>query len=295
MRKLKLALLSGALVAAGALVAISAPGPRGEGGMRGWLHPRSMTADQYDTRTRERFARLDRNSDGVLDATEIEAAVKDHFGRGHKGSGQRDGHDHSSGFLREFGDKDGKVTKDAFIAEAKRRFAELDLNNDGKITDDDLPPMLRGKGVLNKSDGRKGRERMGGMLQELRRADAGPDGAISLDAFVAAQTKRFDSLDRNKDGIVDKADFDLMHKEMTDYQVKRFLHHYGATDGKVTRDQYFKVAKEQFARLDKKGEGRIEFRPRDAGGRRGPGRPDGVLDGAPDGARGGLPGAPTKN
>ena len=294
MKKLKLALLSGALVATGAIVAISAPGPRGEhGGIRGWLHARSMTADQYDTRTRERFARLDRNSDGVLDATEIEAAMNEQFGRGRDGARGSRPRGEAAEFLRQFGNKDGKVTKDAFITEAKRRFAEMDLNNDGKITDDDLPPMMRGRGILKKTDGPMVPGRMSGMLRDLRQADVSPDGAITLDAYVAAQTKRFDSLDRNKDGIVDQTDFDLMRKEMTDYQVKRFLHHYGATaDGKVTREQYFKVAKEQFARLDKKGEGRIDFGPREGGRRGRPGSDDGR---GPGDGSGFPPGPPPKN
>ena len=49
---------------------------RGEAGgedmRRGWLS-RSVTADEFDARTRERFARLDKNSDGVIDTAEVEA------------------------------------------------------------------------------------------------------------------------------------------------------------------------------------------------------------------------------
>src|SRR5262245_1395109 len=52
------------------------------GRRRGWLS-RSMTAEDFDTRTRERFARLDRNSDGVIDAAEVEAAINERLeGRG---------------------------------------------------------------------------------------------------------------------------------------------------------------------------------------------------------------------
>ena len=264
------------------------------GGRMGWFgRSRSITADEYDTRTRERFARLDKNSDGILDAAEIEAAIMQRASRGRSpgqgGMGER--------LLQRFGDKTGKITKDAFLTEAKRRFAQFDLNNDGKITDDDLPPMARGKGML-KANGPAVPGPRGRMLMALREADAKGDGIITLDSYLAAETKRFDGWDRNKDGVVDKADVDLMRKEMVDYQIKRFLHAYGAdADGKVTKDQYYKVAKERFAQLDRKGEGKITLGEPGRGRQGMPGRgwfggrpgPDGV---SPEGGSNGMPRMP---
>ena len=281
MSKRKIVLVAGVLLTAGVIAAISAPGPRGQRGdrwgdadlmgggpdaaargargPRGWFGPRSLTADEYDTRTRESFARLDKNGDGVLDASEIEAAVLPRMSQGRGHDAKRGAVGPANEFLRRFGDKDGKVTKEAFLTEAKRRFAQMDLNNDGKINDDDLPPMQRGKGLL-KSTGPAVPGRMGRMFSDLREADVKQDGVITLEAYMAVQTKRFDALDRNKDGVVNQADFDLMRKEMVDYQIKRFLHAYGAdADGKITKEQYNKVAKERFARLDRKGEGKITF------------------------------------
>jgi Ca2+-binding EF-hand superfamily protein len=40
-------------------------------------------------------------------------------------------------------DKDGRITLDEFTARAAKRFATLDLNNDGRIAADDLPPGER--------------------------------------------------------------------------------------------------------------------------------------------------------
>ena len=268
MSKRTTVLVAGTLMTAGVIAAVAAGGPGGrgnmmggdmgggwnKGGMRGWFGPRSITADEYDTRTRERFARLDKNGDGVIDATEIEAGFAPQRGRGRGPQGGTTG-GMGDRLLRQFGDKDGKVTRDAFLGEMKRRFAEFDLNGDGKITDDDLPPMMRGKGML-KTGGPGFGGPMMRLLGELRTAD----GVVTQEAFLANASKRFDDMDRYKDGVVDKADFDAMRKEMTDYRVKRFLHRYGADkDGKVTKEQFYKVAKEQFARLDRKGEGKINF------------------------------------
>jgi len=268
-------IIAGLLVVAGAAASIAAVGHReGRFGHRGMMNEmgfgpgdsmgggwrrggqRSVTQDEFDTRTRERFARLDKNSDGVIDAAEIEAGITGVAGerrdRMREMMLQR--------FLARFDtNRDGKVAKDEFLDRVKKEFARADLNNDGRITDDDLPPMMRGRDVLKREGGR-GRMMGGGMmLGRLIEADANKDGVITLDEVVAAATKRFDQLDRNKDGAVDKADFDAMHKDMLAYQVQRFLHSFGADkDGKVSRDQFFKSAKERFAERDINRDGRID-------------------------------------
>jgi Ca2+-binding EF-hand superfamily protein len=254
-------------------------GPGGDMGRHG-MFGRSMTQDEFDARTRERFARLDKNSDGVLELAEIEAGLASH------GNERRRGMMHHMGggepgdrLLRRFDtSKDGKVTREEFQAEVRKAFAEMDLNSDGRIDDTDLPPMMRGRNVLagegpgmGGGRGMMGGGRFGGggagpMLGVLRGADANKDGVITLDEALAHAGKEFDRFDRNKDAAVDKADFDALRKEMTDYRVKRFVHAFGGDkDSKVTKDQFYAKAKERFARMDANADGRLDRE--DFGGR----------------------------
>lgn len=83
------------------------------------------------------FDRYDVNGDGVLDANEIAQHQQKAVTEGVKRMTAR----------LDLG-ADGKLTRDAFLAKAKARFADLDLDSDGRITDADLPPMMRGRGIL---------------------------------------------------------------------------------------------------------------------------------------------------
>lgn len=120
------------------------PGMRGMDGMGG-PHGRGMrgseggpfTFERLVGRIDERFKQFDRNGDGVIDASEIEAIVAESVDYWTKR------------FLKRFdNDKDGRVTKDEFDRPARERFAEADLDGDGRITEKDLPPFMRGRGLL---------------------------------------------------------------------------------------------------------------------------------------------------
>jgi Ca2+-binding EF-hand superfamily protein len=286
-------------------------GPFGEHGMDrhggfGGFHGRfgrSLTKDDYDARARERFARLDKNGDGVLDAAEIEAEMTSRR-EGWRRLRGSDGPQPANRLIHLFDDnKDGKVSKEEHAAGIRRLFAELDLDNDGRITDADLPPVMRGRNVIARlgesTDAAPGMgRRMGGgrglpMLALLRGADQNKDGAVTLEEALAVGAQRFASLDRNSDGAIDRADFDALRKEMTDYRIKRFIHHYGGDkDGRVTRDQFMAKWQERVARLDRDNDGTLSagelpWRGRGHGGPWGHGRHMG-----PDG--GGEPGGPRR-
>ncbi len=315
MSKKKILVIAAVLVAGGAAIAVSAPGHRLHGGMMdrwmgggdrfemgpglglglvgGWRG--TLTREQFDEKVRERFASLDANSDGVIDVAEIEAALAK-AGSGHRGFRERRAE-------RRGGDERGEarpgrsMTKSEFLDEIRRRFAQADLDGDGKITDADLPPIMRGRGVLTGEHGfgRHGGMRGGRGLAFLRGADADKDGAISLDEALKAAEVRFDRMDRTKDGVLDRADGTALRKETTDYRVKRILHRFGATaEGKITREQAFKVAGDMFARLDRDKDGTVSRSERPGWHGRGDGHERRMWRGR-DRDRGGetAPGAPS--
>lgn len=244
---------------------------RGDGEGRGWRRGRDLTLDDIETRARQRFAQFDKNGDNVIDSSEIEARFNAR--RSGRGEGRGPGRGMMGGLDR---DGDGKVARSEFDDVLKQRFARFDLNNDGRITDADLPPMMRGRNVLA-GGGEMGRGRGGrGMLRGLRGADANKDGVVTFEEFAARANDRFATMDRNKDGVVDQADRDGLRSEMTAYRVARFIHRFGPEADKaksVTRDQFLAAARERFTRRDVNKDGVVNRDDRGGGRRegRGPG------------------------
>lgn len=257
-------------------------GDGGERGHHGWRGrwKREMTKEAFDAKTRSKFARLDANADGAVDKVEAESAVGRRMDRRH--------HRRGRGILRHIlnrydTDRDGKVSKAEAEAHVTERFARLDLTGDGRITDDDLPPIMRGLGILSGEAkrrhrgwgrghhrGRRHHGRRGGkrMIRYLYGADTDKDGAVTLQEMQDRAAKRFARFDHNKDGAIDEADRDTMRKDMLDYRVARLMHRYGGKDGKVTLEKYTAHRNKRFARRDLNGNGIIE-RDEMRGGRRG--------------------------
>ena len=101
-------------------------GWRGHGGKR-WGKTRSL--DDVLERRGERFARLDTNNDGFVDADEIRARGADRMAYKKKNR-----------MNRLDTDNDGSVSKEEYLARSQARFSRLDLDGDGTITAKDLPP-----------------------------------------------------------------------------------------------------------------------------------------------------------
>lgn len=79
-----------------------------------------------------RFKALDANGDGSIEKPEMITAET-----------ERRAYRMRRAMHRLDADRDGKVTIEEFVAQAKDRFTTLDLDSDGRITAADLPPQQR--------------------------------------------------------------------------------------------------------------------------------------------------------
>lgn len=106
---------------------------------------------------------------------------------------------------------DGSVdrTEAAKHSRLAGKFDELDKNKDGKLTKDEMPARHD-----------RGHDKRGHDPREaMSRLDTDKDGRISRAEATAAEGKmasRFDQMDANKDGYVDRADHEIRAKQRKD-------------------------------------------------------------------------------
>ncbi len=97
---------------------------------------------------------------------------------------------------------DGKVSKEEFTKSAEDRFAKFDGNKDGALEKKDVPEKIR--------------ERMKQKDRQPKGAALG-DKKITKEAFLQMNAKRFEKMDTNNDGFIDKSEFEADVKKMRDH------------------------------------------------------------------------------
>ena len=271
----KVLLIAGVLLAAGTIAALSAPHFRGGGHMRhgpqGSIFGQGsgdlfgpqparfgerlkemdankdgvITLDEFLARRDPSFARFDKNGDGVIDRDEFEAAAKESADYWVKR------------FIRRFdADRDGRISKDEFAKARRERFAMRDLDGDGSVGAEDLPPRARER--LGRWRGDRDSDAQDSKDGKEAGKDASERRPFSLNRLLDRAGRQFDRLDKNGDGFIDAKDLEPRAAERVAFASKRFFRRFDADgDGKVTKDEFNRFAKERFANLDMDGDDRI--------------------------------------
>ena len=134
----------------------------------------------------DRMSRLDKNSDGVIDATEIPQ-----FGPGGPGGGK--GRPGGEMFKQADKNGDGKLTKDE-VPQAWDRMSKADKDGDGAVTQEEMKAAWEARG------GGPGR----GPGDLFANADKNQDGKLTEDEVPAPLWERLSKADKNGDGAVSK-------------------------------------------------------------------------------------------
>lgn len=146
-----------------------------------------MTRTAAETRATERFARMDANSDGVINEADREARAR-----------------------ARFAEQDANGDNLLSFEEVQAAREERRENRDARRAERGEQAGQRG-GRRGHRMGRHGGGHMGGKM--MQQADANSDGAISQAEFTAAALARFDSADADNDGTLTAEERRAQHAE----------------------------------------------------------------------------------
>lgn len=192
-------------------------------------------------------------------------------GRGQSGGGGRDP------ILRFDRNRDGVIDRDE-LARAPEVIGLFDLNNDGKITSEELqgdnedrserPGAARDPKEPPQGDG----PRQPWILVHASEVDLNDDGVISREEIVEEAEKAFDAYDQNDDGKLVEAE--LNNRGSSRSAMGGFIRGHAKEldrdgDGVLTRKEVLDNAARMFSRLDTNGDGKATKAEQEASRRSG--------------------------
>lgn len=102
-------------------------------------------------------------------------------------------------------------------------------------------------------------------MSEMHKIDIDNDGSVSKEEWLAYQSKVFDALDRDHEGIIDEKEFLRPSSEMATFatggyarglQTKAMMHKIDADgDGKITKDEWLAYQSKVFEMMDTSNKG----------------------------------------
>lgn len=106
-----------------------------------------------------------------------------------------------SDFDRLDANHDGRISSAEYARAAQSLFEMIDMEHDGTVT---LQELEAARGVLGDLDGLDAK-------RILALADADEDGKLTLGEWMAFNNVRFDRIDANDDGFIDRAEWNAPH------------------------------------------------------------------------------------
>jgi len=95
-------------------------------------------------------------------------------------------------------------------------------------------------------------------LMKLKKLDADGNGEVTLEEFLKPREERFAKLDTDGKGSLGPQALVSREQAELDYRINRMLKRHDANgDGRITKDEFEKPARERFAKRDFNGDGKI--------------------------------------
>lgn len=227
-----------------------------------------VTLEAYLKPKEERFAKLDVDGKGSLTGDQLvarEQAELDYRIRR---------------ILKRYdAEADGRITKEKFEKPARERFAKRDFNGDGVISDDERPPRWKrhasqpdaGDASDSTADAPADED---GQRTEARHKKRGHEGRWQhhhrrlgwhgkrqqrrLEDILNRVERRFNRLDINKDGVIDKDELGGNRAARIAFEKRRRMHILDTNkDGVVSKDEFLAKDQRRFSMLDLNGDGKI--------------------------------------
>jgi Ca2+-binding EF-hand superfamily protein len=156
-----------------------------------------VSRDELRTDVQRRFAEFDLDKDGKISATELQSRVATKRGEMQARMAER--------ITKADVNADGKWTKDELSRMPAQIFTKLDKNGDGVLTRAELDA---GRDALESRHGEHG-----DFAQHLlSKADTNSDGVIDSQEAQRLADSRFDAVDKNHDGIVERDEWAAGHQ-----------------------------------------------------------------------------------